>query len=144
MGLLNEAASPALFRHALHLGATPVLIIRSQAGSQNIVYANPAFERMSGHTAETLCGRDWSLLCWEGRECYAPRSLRSAMCHRQEGGETFRGRSGNGSPILLEMHVSPLPEDVSDGSFYVAVIRDVTAARAEQEQLEYRACHDAL
>jgi diguanylate cyclase (GGDEF)-like protein/PAS domain S-box-containing protein len=106
------------------------LIIRSRAGSQEIVYANPAFERLSGHLIGDILDRDW-------RALYAQYS-------NQHGCETFHCKTSHGQPVWLEMQVSPVPSESTDSSLYIALIRDVTAARTEREQLKHRADHDAL
>ena len=140
----SDDRMPALFRDAVHASATAVLIIRSRANSQTIVYANPAFERLSGHSAGSILGHDWSILYVHGRECCVPGSLRAALRSNQGGCETFLGNAGHGESVWLEMQVSPLPAESTGSSLHIALIRDVTAARAEREQLEHRAYHDAL
>jgi diguanylate cyclase (GGDEF)-like protein/PAS domain S-box-containing protein len=141
---LRDVPIPALFRDAIHGCATAVLIIRSCAGSQAIVYANPAFERLSGHPAGNILGRDWSVLYAHDHEYCIPRSLRIGMCSDQDTCETFVGKTSRGTSVRLEMQVSPMASASINGSLYIALIRDVTAAHAEREKLEHHAYHDAL
>lgn len=134
-------SSPLLFRDALQASAAATLIIRNAGPRQTIVYSNPAFERLSGYTAQELSGRDWSFLC-AGSDAYgALEALRSAVFTGRGESRTVKSASKQGVHLWLEIVVSPA---INAGEVSVLTVHDVTQARLERERLEHRAYHDAL
>lgn len=121
-----------------------MLIIRSAARTQAIVYINPAFERLSGYTAQELSGRDWRFLCVESDDPGAVEALRAAMCTGRGECRTVLSRVKQGPDRWLELSVAPLSQAINADEGYVVTVHDLTQARLEHERLQHRASHDAL
>ena len=141
---LDQALSPNCFQVAMHASPTPVLMIRNAGAEQTIVYANPAFEHLSGYALQELLGHDWSFLYIESDEGNALEALRYAISTRRGGLRTFLLRAKNGARHWLEMHLSPLATGAVADDLHIAAIHDITKARAEHAMLEHRAYHDPL
>lgn len=91
-----------------------------------IVYANPAFERMTGWSKAEIIGRSPRLFQGASTEHSVFSTLRPTL----SGGGVWEGRTVNyrrtGEPYWLEWSISPLPGPDGRPSHYIAVQRDVT------------------
>ncbi len=134
-------------------GEHPILLIDNDATSRRatIIYANPAFERVSGYRARELVGRS-PLRC-------ALRHLdRDALCAIRAAFKTVSPVSfevltprKNGSPIRVCVSLSPIFDENGKCTNWGACIRDVTEHHASIETAEraaqalrYLAFHDVL
>ena len=98
-----------------------------------IVYANPAFERMTGWTAREVIGRSPRILQGAGTDLSIFLGMREALenGHRWEG-QTVNYRK-NGCQFVMEWSITPLRGKAGQITHFVAVQRDVTA-RVEFER----------
>lgn len=102
-----------------------------------IVYANPAFESITGYPPHELRGRSPRLLQGPGTEREVLDRLRAALTR----GSSFFGRAWNyrrdGTPFVAEWSIAPLRDDHGRLTHFLSVQRDVTAeertARALRE-----------
>jgi PAS domain S-box-containing protein len=116
------------------------------AAGPRIVYANPAFERMTGYSAEEAVGLSPSILCQTSsfgpgsrsdmteEEEAAVRAVRAALRRDEPSRLELPGWRKNGSRVWVEWQLVP----VLDGgrcTHWVGVLRDTTERRAFEEQL---------
>ena len=98
-----------------------------------IVYANPAFEKMTGWTAAEICGKSPRILQGEKTDFAIFSNLRSVLQSGQRWeGQTINYRK-NGSEFVMEWSITPIAGRNGRPVNYVAVQRDVTA-RVETER----------
>jgi PAS domain S-box-containing protein len=98
-----------------------------------IVYVNPAFERMTGWTAEQIVGKSPRLLQGEKTDHSVFEGMRRALRRgaRWEGQAVNYRR--NGSEFVMEWSITPLKGAAGRTTHFVAVQRDVSA-RVEAER----------
>jgi len=98
-----------------------------------IVYANPAFEMMTGWAAEEIRGKSPRVLQGEKTD----KSVFEDMRHILKSGGRWEGQAINcrkdGSEFVMEWSITPLCGEGGEPDYYVAVQRDVTA-RIEAER----------
>ncbi len=110
----------------------------------NILYVNPAFERMTGYSRAEVLGRNPRLLQSGAHDGAFYRGLWQTL---QEG-KTWRGRFTNrrkdGELMLQDSRISPIP-DLAGGTLgFVAVSRDVTREVETERQVAEARKMDAL
>lgn len=92
-----------------------------------IVYANPAFEAITGYTRDELRGRSPRMLQGPDTEREVLDRLRAALAR----GSSFFGRAWNyrrdGSPFVAEWPIAPLRDHAGRLTHFLSVQRDVTA-----------------
>jgi PAS domain S-box-containing protein len=97
-----------------------------------IVYANPAFERMTGWTAREVAGKSPRIL--QGAK--TDHSIFLEMRETLKSGDRWEGQAvnyrKNGSQFVMEWSITPLRDKAGQITHFVAVQRDVTA-RVEAE-----------
>jgi PAS domain S-box-containing protein len=110
----------------------------------NIVYVNPAFERISGYGREEVLGKNPRILK-SGRQSPA---FYAALWKSLKSGESWNGRFLNrakdGRLFTEEATISPVANRNGEIVNYVAVKRDVTVETELQEQLHQSQKMDAI
>lgn len=134
----NSAALPTLFRQALEQSFNAVLLTDATPGPHGprILYANPAFCRMSGYPVEELLGRTPRLL--QG-PLTSPEVLRElGDCLRE--GRYFQGSTINyrrdGSPYTVEWNISPVRNKRGRITHFVSVQQDIGGLVAAQRSTQ--------
>ncbi len=96
------------------------------APGPRIVFANAAFERLSGYSAAQLVGRSPRLLQGPATDRTVLADLRASLA----GGRPFAGATVNyradGTPFQIEWHISPVHGPDGSVAHYLSVHRDVT------------------
>lgn len=133
-----------LLERALRASACPVVVVDVGAADHPIVFANVAFERLTGYLLHEILGRNCRFLQRDDREQPGLESLRSALGEKRPASVVLRNYRRNGSLFWNQLTIAPVPDDRGNLTHYVAVLNDVTEARAERERLERKANHDAL
>jgi len=109
-----------------------------------IVYANPAFERVTGYARHAALGRTPALLK-SGRQ---DRAVYEELWRTLRRGETWSGRLINrrrdGEFIRVDATLSPVRDEAGTVVSYVAVERDVTKEVAMDEHLRQAAKMEAI
>ena len=123
--------------HAVSQTSSAVLITDAclDNGGPRIVYANPAFCRMSGYPLEQLVGRSPRLL--QGPR--SDRALLASLRQHLEQGLPFAGSTVNyaadGRPYTVEWSISPVRNADGVIEHFVSVQNDISARiAAEQER----------
>ncbi|PSQ88357.1 MAG: hypothetical protein BRD43_04660 [Bacteroidetes bacterium QS_4_64_154] len=110
-----------------------------------IVYANAAFEEMTGYDESDLLGRTPRILQGPETERATLNSLRVAL----EAGESWTGETVNyrkdGRPYLVQWALSPVQDHDGQIEHWVSVQRDVTERKKSRQALErYREHTDRI
>lgn len=109
-----------------------------------ILYVNPAFERMTGYAQDEVIGLNPRFLQGPATE----RPVLDRLRHSLEHGESVENRAVNyrkdGTPFHLEWSVAPVRDDAGTITHFVAVQRDITHQVELEAELEYQASTDPL
>lgn len=121
--------------------AVPMAILISAMGApERIVYANPAFETLSGQGLAEIEGRPWSSL--GGTDATAPeRALGHAIVNAGDGPSdwlgTFALPRGEGDEVTADVYVSLILDDADQPAFRLAaLVAAVDTKAAERTELE--------
>lgn len=149
---LRKAASDEtrLLRTCLTRLNDAVLITKAtplRAPGPHIVFVNPAFERMTGFSAEEAIGATPRILQGPRTDAAALARVRSRLARGLEAREEIVNYRKSGEPYTAEMNIAPIFDDRGINTHFVSIERDVSKPRAIAEQLEeaeqrYRALFD--
>lgn len=99
-----------------------------------IVYANKAFEEMTGYAQEEIVGKNCRFLQKEDRDQPARRILRAALEKHEPVEVTLRNYRKNGDLFYNRLTISPLRCPKGNVMYYLGVQYDVTQmVKAEEE-----------
>ncbi|MCO6058016.1 EAL domain-containing protein [Pseudomonas sp. MOB-449] len=129
---------------AVEASVNAIVITDNEQPDQPIVYVNPAFERITGYSAEEVLGRNCRFLQGEDRGQPNLDNIRRLLSAQEEGGALLRNFRKDGSEFWNDLKVSPVVNDRGKVSHFVGILHDVTEGKRYQEELEHQANHDSL
>jgi PAS domain S-box-containing protein len=106
-----------------------------ETGSTPVVFVNEAFERCTGFTREDILNQDFVTILRDhlGPDEWARVSL--AMGQWQPVRAEIAMTSKAGAEIWLEVDIAPIADDSGRFTHWVAVKRDVTGRRRDQQEI---------
>jgi len=101
----------------------------------NILYANQAFQQVTGYAPEDVVGRNESLLSYRTtpREVY--QEMWACLSDRRPWNGRLINRRKDGSRYLAELTISPILDDAGESIYFVGIHRDVTDVHQLQQQV---------
>ncbi|WP_161884017.1 PAS domain S-box protein [Deinococcus alpinitundrae] len=102
---------------------------------QPVVYVNPAFEALSGYTADEILGRNCRFLQAEDRDQSGVEEIRQAIAQGQSITVTLRNYRKNGTLFYNELTLSPVHDASGTLTHYLGFQNDVTEREAARRQL---------
>jgi nitrogen fixation negative regulator NifL len=120
----SPAVPESAFREAVAQADIAISITDTQA---NILYVNPAFERVTGYAAAEAVGRNQSMLSARA----TPPAVYAALWKRITAGAAWSGRLVNhrkdGGEYLADLLITPVLDATGKIGSYLGIHRDVTA-----------------
>lgn len=109
-----------------------------------IIYANPAFARLTGYAVEEAVGQTPRLLQGKRSDPGQIDRLNQKIAAGQSYGGEITQQRRDGTSFINEWHIDPVRDEHGTITHWVAVLRDVTEARRQARQMAHQATHDAL
>lgn len=100
-----------------------------------IIFANDAFESLSGYTRQEAIGRSCEILCGEDPERKVLTKLKAAVAGSGDFRSTVQCRRKNGEALWNELSIAPVRSNDGEVTHIVAVIEDVSERREAQQKL---------
>ncbi|HUX14358.1 MAG TPA: PAS domain S-box protein [Spirochaetia bacterium] len=111
------------------------IIITDKVGT--IVWANPAFARLTGYSVDEAIGKDPRTLIRSGTHT---QEFYNAIIESMKRGEVWHGeivnRRKDGTLYIEEMTISPVRDDSGEISHFVQIKQEITERRRAEEQLK--------
>jgi diguanylate cyclase (GGDEF)-like protein/PAS domain S-box-containing protein len=140
----TPGADFSFFRRVMESASCPILVVAGDSAARDVVYANAAFQRLSGRRACEIQVSDWTSLFEHIRGESEPRALHVAMRAGEEARATLCFRHNDGSNVWVSAVASPVRGGSGATTHYILVLHDVTDERRARQELEHRAYHDPL
>ena len=123
-----------LLDRAVAASSNGIVITDPKLPDNPIVYANPAFEEISGFNAEEVRGRNCRFLQGAHRDQPALDELRKAIAEERECRVVLRNYRKDGTPFWNELYVSPVHDEEGNLTNFVSVQNDITQRRRVEEE----------
>jgi PAS domain S-box-containing protein len=123
-----------LLGRAVAASSNGIVITDSKVPDNPIVYVNPAFEEISGYTADEVMGRNCRFLQADDREQPALDELREALTEARECRVVLRNYRKDGTPFWNELYVSPVHDEEGRLTNFVGFQNDITHRRRIEEE----------
>lgn len=110
------------------------IVVAEQEGDDNIlIYANPAFQRLTGYCVDEILYQDCRFLQGEDREQPALDAIREAVRHNRPCRQIIRNYRKDGSPFWNELSITPVFNEGDQLTYFIGIQKDVSA---EMEALQ--------
>lgn len=119
-------------------------IVITDSENYNIIYVNPAFEKITGYKFSEVQGKNCRFLQNDDHDQVNLEEIRLALKEKKEGRAELRNYRKDGTMFWNELHVAPVPNMQGKVTHYVGIVVDITDRKAMEEQLLYQATHDNL
>ncbi len=133
-----------LYHRAVESANNGIIITDVKAHDHPVVYANPAFERMTGYPPSESLGSNPRFLLGQDRGQMELEAIRSALRQRRPGNAVLRNYRKDGTLFYNELFVSPVRDETGEVTHTISVMTDITERKRYEEELEHQANHDAL
>jgi len=136
-GSAEAAAEAARFAGALaaSVAAAPTGVVISDPNLPDcpIVFANPAFHRITGYPPEEVVGRNCRFLQGPGTDPAAVMAIRQAIAEARPIDIRLVNYRRDGKRFVNELHISPVHDDAGRLLYFMGIQHDVTErVRAEE------------
>lgn len=116
------------------------IVVAEQEGHDSIlIYTNPAFERLTGYSADDILYQDCRFLQGQEHEQEGVASIREAIRQGQPCRQVLRNYRKDGSLFWNELSITPVRNEADHLTYYIGIQRDVSAqvnAEARVRELE--------
>lgn len=123
---------------AIASSAEGVVISSMTLPNQPIIYANPAFERITGYEGHEVLGMNCRLLQGPEHEQPAVEVMRRAIARGEACHVVLRNFRKDGSLFYNELALSPVSNADGQVTHYVGVQKDITERMAAEQVLQLR------
>jgi diguanylate cyclase (GGDEF)-like protein/PAS domain S-box-containing protein len=115
-----------------------------RAPGPRIVFVNEAFERRTGYTREEVIGRSPRFLQGPATQRAHLDRIRAALEQWERVRVDLVNYTKEGEPYWVDLDVSPVWDDARRLTHWVAVGRDITERKRDEEKIQYLAFYDPL
>ena len=116
------------------------IVVAEQEGDDNIlIYANNAFETLTGYAVEDILYRDCRFLQADDRQQPGLEVIRQAIAKGQPCRQVVRNYRKDGSAFWNELSITPVFNDTDQLTYFIGIQKDVTVeveARQRVRELE--------
>src|SRR5690554_3668311 len=140
---INHSQSYLLER-AINSSINSIVIVDALTPGRPLVYANAAFYRSTGYSADEVIGQSVHFLQGPQSDQAAVQAVIHALEHQQELHTTVLNYRKDGSSFWNEVHISPVHGDQGTVTHFIGVLLDISARKAVEDQLTYNLTHDPL
>lgn len=134
-GLIPQALLPGILTRATHDASVAITVADVLADDQPLVYVNPAFERLTGYSADEVLGRNCRFLQGPYGDNQLRREVREAISAGRSVDTLIRNIRRNGTEFWNEFHLSPVHNKAGRLTHYIGYQLDVTERVERDEQL---------
>lgn len=111
------------------------IVVAEQEGEDNIlIYANAAFERLTGYTSDDILYQDCRFLQGSDRAQAGLQAIRDAVKAQRPCRQIIRNYRKDGSAFWNELSITPVLNEGDQLTYYIGIQKDVT----EQVQAQQR------
>jgi PAS domain S-box-containing protein len=129
----TDAIDESLKTRTMDEAPVGITVADATAPDMPLVYANAAFERITGYPPEYAVGRNCRFLQGEGTRDEPVAEMRAAIENETSTTVELRNYRRNGDLFWNEVTIAPLRDDEGEVAYYVGFQQDVTRRkRAEQ------------
>ncbi|MDO9320773.1 MAG: PAS domain-containing protein [Pseudomonas sp.] len=112
------------------------IVVAEQEGDDNIlIYANPAFERLTGYSADDILYQDCRFLQAGDRQQAGLDAIRAAVKEKRPCRQIIRNYRKDGSVFWNELSITPVFNQADQLTYFIGIQKDVSAQVEAEERI---------
>ncbi|MBP5946962.1 MULTISPECIES: PAS domain-containing protein [unclassified Pseudomonas] len=112
------------------------IVVAEQEGDENVlIYANQAFQRLTGYSTEDTLYQDCRFLQGDDRDQPGIVAIREALKNFQPCRQIIRNYRQDGSAFWNELSITPVFNDADQLTYYIGIQKDVTVQVETSERV---------
>ncbi|MEO0584453.1 MAG: ATP-binding protein [Bacteroidota bacterium] len=131
--LVHTLPSSDLLIRALEAAASGITIADFRAKDMPLIYANPAYARLTGYSIEEALGKNCRYLQGEESHQVAIHTIRIALKESKPCKVLLKNFKKDGTPFWNELTLSPVFDEKGVATHYIGIQDDVSARIANQQ-----------
>ena len=113
------------------------IVVAEQEGDDNIlIYANPAFQRLTGYPVDDILYRDCRFLQGTDRDQPALADIRQAIRENRPSRQIIRNYRKDGSPFWNELSITPVFNEADRLTYFIGIQKDVSVEVHASERVK--------
>lgn len=140
----RKAENDLRLRHRAIEASTHGVIIVENSALQEIIYANPAFTRITEYPVSEAIGKSIYFLLGKEPDQLAVNTIKLSIKEMAENKIILKSYRKSGILFWNEMNIAPVPNEEGIVTHFAIIINDITERKAMEEQLSHQATHDTL
>jgi len=133
--LRKLAAEKLRLARAVASASDGIVITDPNQPDNPIIYANPAFSRMTGYQSEEIIGRNCRFLQGSGTDKQVIAQIRRGIAEQREVKVTLLNYRKDGQPFWNELKISPVFSEEGDLIYFVGIHTDITEHKLTESKL---------
>ena len=130
-----ETIPPELLRLLVDASNDGIVIAEQEGDDNVLIYVNPAFERLTGYSAEEILYQDCRFLQAGDRDQEGLAEIRGAIRAGRATRQVLRNYRKDGTLFWNELSITPVYSDEEELTYYIGIQKDVTAQKELEERL---------
>ncbi len=126
-----------LFEGAVAASNSGIVITDARLPDHPIVYANAAFEQITGYSVDEVMGRNCRFLQQADTDQLALAQVRMAVLAGEPCQVLLSNYRKDGTPFWNELRIAPIHDAYGKLTHFVGIISDVTSQRHVEEELRH-------
>lgn len=103
------------------------IVVAEQEGDDNIlIYANPAFQRLTGYAVDDILYQDCRFLQGDDRDQPGLQAIREAVRGNRPCRQIIRNYRKDGTPFWNELSITPVFNDSDQLTYFIGIQKDVS------------------
>lgn len=127
-----------LSNQAIAASSNGIVIADVRETDMPVIYVNPAFERLTGYTAQEVIGRNCRFLQGKDIEQPALDELRAALREQRSCTVVLSNYRKDGTQFWNELSISPIYDNSGNITHFIGIQMDITERKQAQEALHYQ------
>jgi diguanylate cyclase (GGDEF)-like protein/PAS domain S-box-containing protein len=141
---MRTEKSLRLREKVIEVSSNAIIICSANGPDYAIEYVNPAFESITGYSADEVIGKSLRTLQGASQDHQNIEEISAALREQREGHAVLRNYRKDGSGYWNDLYIAPVRDDDGTITNFVVAQYDISAVMRYEAELEFQARHDAL
>ncbi len=131
-----DALDPELLQKLLDASRDGIVVAEQEGDDHILIYANAAFERLSGYDRDEILFQDCRFLQADDRDQPGLDRVRKALAEGRPCREIIRNYRKDGTMFWNELSITPVFDERDRLTYHIGIQKDVTAGVEVEHESE--------